>query len=359
MGILDKLTVTILFIYSVSLTNCQGQTPSRPVIQEVKQETSPLVAPPETTDPLFFLEGQLCQHLRKIHQDQEGNLWFGTNVYGVMKFNGDSLVYLQDVPGLGAGRITGIVEDSIGNLWFGTYEGLTKYDGTTFTNFDKTDGLPDSEVWAVTLDRQGRIWVGTTQGVCVYDGKSFTAFKLPRPPVESPEPIYWGNRIVSIVEAASGYLWFGTDGYGIVGFDGENFSTYTTTEGLAGNTVHELMVDSKGNLWIGTYFGGVSKYDGENFTNFTQAGRITGVEVCGFYEARNGDIWFAAENHGVYRYRDDTFTNFGEEQGLMTNGILTIFEDRQNRFWFGGWGGLFRLEAEAFVSVTKLGPWLE
>ena len=31
-------------------------------------------------DPLFFLPGQLCQHVRRIYQDQQDNLWMGTNV---------------------------------------------------------------------------------------------------------------------------------------------------------------------------------------------------------------------------------------------------------------------------------------
>ncbi len=65
-------------------------------------ENSKLVAP--RVDPLFFIDGQLCQHVRKIFQDRSGNLWFGTNVYGLMRFDGDTLVYFDEKDGLGLGR---------------------------------------------------------------------------------------------------------------------------------------------------------------------------------------------------------------------------------------------------------------
>ena len=77
-------------------------------------------------DPLFYIDGQLCQHVRRIFQDRSGDLWFGTNVYGLMRYNGDTLEYFSENDGLGGGRITAIVEDKEGNVWFGTYGCLTK-----------------------------------------------------------------------------------------------------------------------------------------------------------------------------------------------------------------------------------------
>jgi len=99
------------------------------VVPAMNVESNPVV------DPLFYIDGQLCQHVRKIYQDRSGNLWFGTNVYGLMRYNGDTLEYFGERDGLGRGRITGIVEDKYGNVWFGTYNGLTKFDGRSFTNF--------------------------------------------------------------------------------------------------------------------------------------------------------------------------------------------------------------------------------
>ncbi len=314
-------------------------------------------SPPTIYDPLFYIDGQLCQHLRKIFQDKKRNLWLGTNVYGLMRFNGDTLEYFSEKDGIGNGRITGIVEDKEGILWFGTASGLSKFDGKTFTNFAEEDGLVHSEIWSLTLDSKGIFWIGTTEGAYRFDGEKFTSFSIPKAKVKDAVTVYSFNRVSSILEDKNGTLWFGTDGYGICKYDGETFTHITKDDGLPGNNISDLMEDNNGNIWIGTMFGGVSKYDGMSFTNFTQDGIITGVEVGGFFEDSSGNIWFAAENHGVYRYDGKSFTNFNMKDGLNTNGVLSIFEDKEKRFWFGGWGGLFRFYGTSFFSVTRDGPW--
>ena len=317
-------------------------------------------------DPLFYIDGQLCQHVRKIFQDKNGDLWFGTNVYGLMRYDDDTLVYFDRSNGHDYSRITGFAQDKDSNMWFSSYQGLTKYDGKSFTNFTEKDGLLNNETWCLLIDSKGIFWIGNTLGVSRFDGKKFTTFSVPKAEVEKPDIIYAKDRITGIVEDKKGNLWFGTDGFGISRYDGKGFTNFTTADGLCDNTIHEMMVDSKGNIWTGTFFGGVSMYDGKQFNNFTKDGVISGVEVSGFYEDKKGNIWFAAENNGVYRYDGKTFTNFNEKDGLNTNGVLSIFEDQEGRFWFGGWGGLFRYDTRLtdedgqgrrFISVTRNGPW--
>lgn len=38
-------------------------------------------------------------------------------------------------------------------------------------------------------------------------------------------------------------------------------------------------------------------------------------------------------------------------------GCNSIYEDRKGRLWFGFAGGLYRLDGETFVNVTRGGPW--
>ena len=106
-------------------------------------------------DPLFFIDGQLCQHLRKIFQDTKGNLWFGTNVYDLMQYDGNTLNIYTKKEGFSGGRGTGIVEDSSGNIWFATAIGLNKYDGESYTVFTEEDGLSNTEIWSLIIDSKG------------------------------------------------------------------------------------------------------------------------------------------------------------------------------------------------------------
>jgi len=338
---------------SLTITLCKGQETKSKSEKHIRSNTIKTI---KDNDNLFFIDGQLCQHLRKIFQDSKGNLWFGTNVYGLMKYDGNSLKYIAKKDGFSGGRVTGIVEDSIGNIWFATGLGLNKFDGKSFTVFTEQDGLSDSEIWSLIIDSKGIFWIGHSLGLSSFNGKEFRNISIPKPKVDTNTTIYAPDRIIGIVEDKDGSLWLGTDGFGICKYDGISFTNFTTKDGLADNAIHEIMLDSKGLLWIGTYWGGLSMFDGEKFSNFTKDGKISGVEVSAFFEDRNGDIWFGVENNGVYKYDGKDFTHYDQES--FSNGsILSIYKDKENRFWLGGWGGLFRYYKGNFTPVTEDGPW--
>lgn len=347
-----SLIVLILFLI---MTECNGQE-TKARIKNNTPLISNSIKTDEVKDPLFFIDGQLCQHLRKIFQDSKGNLWFGTNVYDLMLYDGDTLKYITKKDAFSGGRVTGIVEDSAGHIWIATAFGLNKYDGKSFTTFREENGLSNSEIWSLLIDSKGIFWLGHNKGLSSFDGKKFTNFSVPKSQVKEANTIYSYDRITGIAKDNEGDLWLGTDGYGICKYDGKSFTSFTTEDGLADNTISDLMMDSKQNLWIGTYWGGLSKFDGEKFINFTKNGDISGVEISAFFEDSNGDIWIGVENNGVYKYDGNAFTHYSKES--FSNGsILSIYQDKENRFWFGGWGGLFRYGKERFTPVTKDGPW--
>lgn len=323
-------------------------------------------------DPLFFLPGQLCQHVRRIYQDQQDNLWMGTNVYHIMRYNGDTLQYFGEESNFDGGRITGILEDSAGNLWMSAYGGLFQCEQSQlssqqpkFKHYGADAGLQDEELWCLFIDSKGVFWVGHNQGVAQFDGIAFKTFSMPRASVKNPKVLFSADRITAIVEDKQGNIWLGTDGFGLTRFDGKTFEHFTIEDGLCDNSINELLVDAAGNIWVGTFFGGLSMFDGTGFINFTQEGIIEGVEVGGLWEDSSGAIWFAVEHNGVFRYDGKSaldgkhlFTHYRAEDPSYTNGILCIYKDRQDRFWFGGWGGLFRYDNQRFLSVTRQGPWL-
>jgi len=309
------------------------------------------------TDPMFFIPGQLCQHVREIFQDSQGRLWFGTNVYDLMLYEGDSLRYIGDEEGVPGGRITGILEDKAGNVWFSSAFGLTRFDGKVYKTFGTEEGLTNTEVWTLYLGSGGMLWVGTTEGAFQFDGERFTPFTFQKGAVPDTISQFHYERITSITGDSTGNIWIGTDGFGITRYDGLRFKTFTKENGLPDNAIGDLMIDSKGDLWIGTCFGGVSSFDGKAFHNYTEQGLIKGVEIAGLYEDPSGNIWFGAENSGIYNYDGNKFTRFQGNGASYTNGILSFLEDRKGRFWAGGWGGLFRMIDSNFTPITLEGPW--
>lgn len=349
--------------------SCQRNSKQHSSTLATMEETSP---PEDWVDPLFFIDGQLCQHLRKIFQDSRGNLWFGTNVYGLMRYDGDTLEYFDESHGLAGGRITGIVEDSVGNVWFGTADGLSKYtplensSGVRFENYATEHSLEEQEIWSLLLDDSEMIWVGTTKGVYQFNGESFSAFDLPKAAVPDTNSIYSEDRVTAIIKDQAGTYWFGTDGFGITCYHPEKgFEFFTKENGLPDNSISSLLEDSRGDIWIATMLGGLGRYKNGEFIKYPYGNPIKGWEVGALYEDHQSYIWFASENHGIYQYNptNDAFTQFHKAQGLQTDGVLSFLEDTSGRFWMGGWGGLFRYypdnkdSTRLFQPVTASGPW--
>lgn len=342
---------------------------------------------------------QISAYVREVFQDRDGVFWFGTNGDGVCRWDGESLTYLSVGEGFGGVAVRGILQAPDGAMWFATDGGVSRYDSGVFTNYTVANGLSANDVWSMMLDRRGTLWVGTHRGVCRFDGESFLPFPLPRVEVENPTSRFSPEVVFSMFEDPAGHLWFGTDGEGVHEYDGESFTTYTATDGtfvhdllhqvtsrcgggsepgLGGNLVRCIRGDRRGRIWIGTDGGGVSYYDGTTFRTFTAEDGLNNDRVFEILEDRAGQMWFSTLGAGACRYDGETFTPFGEEQGLTINNlpcpcgssrpyaschgpngahVQEFFEDAEGILWLGCSGGLFRLDGDSFVNVTRSGPW--
>ena len=49
------------------------------------------------------------------------------------------------------------------------------------------------------------------------------------------------SQVLSVFQDKNGYMWFGTNSGGVAKFDGNNFITFTTQEGLIDNTIYSIM----------------------------------------------------------------------------------------------------------------------
>ena len=227
---------------------------------------------------------------RPFFQDQEGNTWFGINDRGAVRYDGSTFTFFTSREGLAGDDIREILRDRRGDLWFATgWSGATRYDGRIFTTFTRADGLMSNWVRSLLEDRDGHIWVGTLGGVGRYDGSTFTSSRM-------------GERIYSILQDRSGDLWFGTGSHGVSRYDGQDFTTYTTRQGLGSSYVNQMVLDRREDLWLSTYSGGVTRYDGKTWTILNTADGLASNMVWGMLEDRNGDLWFGSRN-GLTRYR--------------------------------------------------------
>ncbi len=65
----------------------------------------------------------------------------------------------------------------------------------------------------------------------------------------------------------------------------------------------------------------------------------------------------------IGRYDGKSFTAFREDYSLRIYGypahaiVLDMLEDKDGILWFGCTDGVWRLDGESFINVTRNGPW--
>lgn len=307
---------------------------------------------PNSGEPFRQVDGRISQFVRRIYQDQQGNLWLGTNGDGVIRYNGDTLEYFSLNQGFGGLAVRGIVGDSKGNIWFGTERGVTLYNGTSFTNFTEKDGLVHNDVWSIIVDTHDKIWIGTYGGACVFDGKTFNPFNIPESEIDSTRGVSSKEIIHCIMEDRQGNIWFGNNG-GAYKYDGKSLTNINESDGLCNNAVNCILEDNKGNTWFATHHNGVCRWDGKSFDHLSTDDGIEGSEAWDLYLDNLGNIWFPTEGFGVYRYGGSGFTNFHDDQGLASDAVQCTFQDKDGRLWVGGYQGLFYFDGESFLPATR------
>ena len=190
--------------------------------------------------------------------------------------------------------------------------------------YDVTDGLP-AGVGSMLQDRHGYLWLGTSAGLCRYDGAEFITY--------TTADGLASNFVNAICEDRQGRLWIGTSENGISCYDGKEFTNYTTAHGLTGNWVLGICEDRNGHLWIGTA-GGVSRFDGKSFATYTTAEGLAGNGVRTICEDQQGRLWFACVGGGASCYDGKQFTNYTKANGLPDDCVWDVCSDQQGRLWF-------------------------
>ncbi len=264
------------------------------------------------------INDQISDFVRRVFQDKCGNMWFGTNGDGVIRYEENSLEYFSIKEGFGGVAVRGIVEDKEGNVWFGTNGGVTKYDGEFFTNFTEQDGLINNDVWSIFIDSKGIIWIGTLQGACRFNGEVFTPFELPETEPDYLRGVTSARIVHSIMEDSKGKMWFGTNGGAYI-YDGKSLSNISEKDGLCHDSVNCILEGKDGDFWFATHHNGVCRWDGTSFTHFTPEDGVQGTEVWDLFGDKSGNIWFPVEGFGLYRYDGNSFTNFSTKDGLASH----------------------------------------
>ena len=245
---------------------------------------------------LTTTQGLVDNYTNCIAVDKNNNIWVGTNM-GISKFNGTTFTTYTIANGLIDNGVKYINVDMNNNLWIGTDVGVSKYNGSTFTNYTVSDGLPTNVITYITSDTLNNKWFATEMGgISKYNNATFTTIST-----ITVDSLLDNNTFAIAVDKFEN-KWIGTwMGITKINAAGNWVANYRTIDGMYNDYVRDLKFDSKGNLWIGLFAdynldGGISRFNGTNWISYTTADGLADKQVIRLAVDKNDDIWIATGN---------------------------------------------------------------
>lgn len=271
---------------------------------------------------------------RSLLLADDGSIWCGTMGSGAVKISGSEFTVFDTESGLVNDTVVTIFQADNGDLYFGTYNGLSVYNGNRINTLNDDKNTLSIRINEIVVDKDGNFWFATNitggqtgdGGLIYYDGDEFTKY--------TTENGISSGILYCIIEDQRGDIWFGTHNGGVNRLAVEKFLIFNKESGLADNSVYSIFKDSKGNTWFGHFGSGLTKYDGTNYTYFTQANGLPSNAVSSIAEDRDGNLWFGT-SEGVAKYSSGRFTNYNMSDGLVSDLVLSILVDFENNIWFG------------------------
>ena len=217
---------------------------------------------------------------------------------------------ITQADGLASNMVLTIFEDGHGTMWFGTSNGVTRYDGENFQTFTTEDGFAQNTIGLIFEDQRGMLWFG--------DGVLSSILER-----EKTMDMSWMETPLSELDITphnetSEEMTRRIPLKGVSRYDGHTFRIFTTTDGLAGDTVKDIVEDKTGTLWFATGFG-VSQYDGESFNNIIINGPMgmnvlpeSWNQITAIAQDTAGNFWFGS-TAGItyYNLKTSDFRHFG------------------------------------------------
>ena len=289
-----------------------------------------------------------------LHLDARGHLWIGSDGDGLARYDPDQdrfISYPTGPGGLSSVEIQGITDDGTGGVWVATYGGLDRVDADRgvidhlYHDDRDPDSLPDNFVNSVLRDRQGRLWIGTQTGFFRRDGDTARLVPVPLPQFEKGT-----TRVWSLFEDSRGRIWIGTNrgGY-LVDPDTDIPQVLSdsdpTAPPLQTETIRTI-TEASGEIWLGTYGYGIVAIDSTTLATRhirhdpTRPTSLAYDTIWALYRDRAGSVW-TGTSRGLGRHdprQDAILTLFGVENrknGVSDGDVLSVLPMPDGRIWLG------------------------
>lgn len=253
---------------------------------------------------------------------------------------------LDNTGGLPSNEIRRVYQDSEGFMWFGSKNGLIRYDGYDYlvyrNSIEYPDLLTNNAIMSLAEDEKF-MWIGSERGLNKWEKRTRSITRINLPEINN-------TYINKIIPTRKDFLWLAT-AKGIYKY----FPESNTFESMNFNNplsidIKDAYLDSKGRVWFALWGNGLLRYN-EDSNTFIQYPKINKENTAHIlFEDKEGNLWVGTWGFGLYKvigeenHLTTTYQYFGEDKlsgSINSNIIYSINQDpKYGYIWVGHRNGL-------------------
>ncbi|MBL0095403.1 MAG: hypothetical protein IPP46_02115 [Bacteroidetes bacterium] len=245
-------------------------------------------------------------------------------------------------------HIVSLYEDEAGYIWIGTFDnGLFRFnpENGKVVRFGEKEGLTNANV--ISIDgKDSVVWIATSGGIVQCRMKDPLQFG--KDAGYSFEKLMFDDKrfdgfVYAVFIDRNGRAWFGTDGNGIMMYDGSKLHSFPELNSF--KVVYSITEDAYSNIWFSTQFQGLYRYDGKHFRNFNLSNGLSSLEIIGISIDNIGNV-IVVNKRGIDVINPKNFDvkKIGEESGIgkLDADLNAVTRDSKGGIWIGSRNGLVR-----------------
>ncbi len=332
------------------------------------------------------------QKVTTLYAGSENVLWTGTDGDGLFQMypirKSFNPITRDQIPDFNGGIVRTFSEVDENSFWIGTKgKGLFHFssnfyqnqeESLKYENLNESNSSINNSVYILLKGQDDLMFIGTDgNGITVYDFKTSTLIDWTE--IIGSEDCDFFKSVYTIYQDESGFIWIGTNGYGMIRFRIERlgeklkitrFKKYlasSTTEGnLSSNIIFSIVPNNNNKLWIGTRLGGLNLFDkaSEKFTAYKKeegdAKSMSSNDVLCLHIDDGNRLWIGTSFglnllESIDNEGGAVFKNFNVKDGLPNNTIHGIVSDKHSNLWISTNFGLsnFIINESRFINYTK------
>lgn len=272
--------------------------------------------------------------------DSKQTLWVATEEHGLYQRDKDG-VWKQhnNQNGLADLLVQDVAEAVDGSIWVVCGASVCQLKDGNWTSHTPSNN-PFTYFYTLAIDKDGSVWAGAESGLFQFKEGTWA---------ELPNGAAFGSIQDILVDDSK--MWFASQN-GLQLFDGTNWRTLTTENGLPDNYITVVTKDNDGNLWIGTDGAGIAKRNGDQWQQYTTTDGLGSNDIYSICFSSDGRLTVGT-HQGGFSYREADGWHVVTSSGLVANKINAVYPEAEGT-WFATYAGIsFRANSGAWTNYTK------